>query len=139
MGWHPERRVQLAFGAIVGASAQAALPAAPERRYALREVKARLHQASFRDAVLTAYGGRCAISHLPELRLLDAAYIVMDADEQLGQPIVSNGLPLNPTFATRGIEAAKLEVFRGERSKGRHHTGRCHGAATSTEAILGDG
>jgi hypothetical protein len=45
----------------------------------------------------------------------------------------------SPTFATRGIEAAKLEVFRGVRSKGRHHTGRCHGAATSTEAILGDG
>jgi putative restriction endonuclease len=67
---------------------------APERRYALREVKARLHQASFRDAVLTAYGSRCAISRLPEPRLLDAAHIVMDADEQLGQPIVSNGLPL---------------------------------------------
>jgi putative restriction endonuclease len=82
-------RVELAFGAIVGASAQAALPAAPERRYALREVKAR-----YRDAVLTAYGGRCTISHLPEPRLLDAAHIVMDADEQLGQPIVSNGLPL---------------------------------------------
>jgi putative restriction endonuclease len=31
---------------------------------------------------------------LPEPRLLDAAHIVMDADEQLGQPIVSNGLPL---------------------------------------------
>ena len=38
--------------------------------------------------------GRCAISHLPEPRLLDAAHIVVDADEQLGQPIVSNGLPL---------------------------------------------
>ena len=84
VGWHPERlRVQLAFEAIVGASAQAASPAAPERRYALREVKARLHQASFRDAVLTAYRGRCAISHLPEPRLLDAAHIVIDADEQL--------------------------------------------------------
>jgi hypothetical protein len=33
-------------------------------------------------------------SHLPEPRLLDAAHILMDADEQLGQPIVSNGLPL---------------------------------------------
>jgi putative restriction endonuclease len=95
VGWHPERsRVQLAFGAIVGASAQALPPDPPERRYALREGKARLHQASFRDAVLTAYGGRCAISHLPEPRLLDAAHIIMDADEQLGQPIVSNGLPL---------------------------------------------
>jgi len=44
--------------------------------------------------VLAAYGGRCAISQIPEPRLLDAADIVMDADEQLGQPIVSNGLPL---------------------------------------------
>ena len=92
VGWHPERlRVELAFGVIVGASAQAALPASPERRYALREIKVRLHQASFRDG---AYGGRCAISHLPEPRLLDAAHIVMDADEQRGQPVVSNGLPL---------------------------------------------
>jgi putative restriction endonuclease len=95
-GWHPERlRVDLAFGVIVGASAQAKLPASPERRYALREIKARLHQASFRDAVLSAYRGRCAISHLPEPRLLDAAHIIMDAHGQLGQPIVSNGLPLS--------------------------------------------
>jgi putative restriction endonuclease len=95
VGWHPERsRVQLAFGALVGASAQAVSRDAPQRRYALREVKARLHQASFRDAVLEAYGGRCAISHLPEPRVLDAAHIVVDADEQLGQPVISNGLPL---------------------------------------------
>jgi putative restriction endonuclease len=95
VGWHPEHlRVQLAFGALVGASAQATLPASPERRYALREIKARLHQATFRDAVLSAYGRRCAISHLPEPRLLDVAHIIMNADEQLGQPVVSNGLPL---------------------------------------------
>jgi putative restriction endonuclease len=79
---------------MVGSSAEAAPPAAPERRYALREVKARLHQASFRDAVLAAYGGRCAISKLPEPRLLDAAHIMIDAHEQLGQPIIPNGLPL---------------------------------------------
>jgi putative restriction endonuclease len=43
VGWHPERlRVDLAFEVIVGASAQATLPASPERRYALREIKARL-------------------------------------------------------------------------------------------------
>jgi putative restriction endonuclease len=43
VGWHPERlQVDLAFGMIVGASAQATLPASPERRYALREIKARL-------------------------------------------------------------------------------------------------
>lgn len=61
----------------------------------MREIKQRLHQASFRDAVLAAYGGRCAISRLPEPRLLDAAHIVVDAHEQLGQPIVTNGLPLS--------------------------------------------
>jgi putative restriction endonuclease len=44
VGWHPERlRVDLAFWVIIGASAQATLPAPPERRYALREIKARLH------------------------------------------------------------------------------------------------
>jgi putative restriction endonuclease len=69
-------------------------PAAPERRYALRLVRQRLHQATFREAVLTAYGGRCAISGLPEPRLLDAAHIVDDGNEALGQPVVTNGLPL---------------------------------------------
>jgi putative restriction endonuclease len=34
-GWQPQRlRVELTFGAIVGASAQATVPDAPERRYA---------------------------------------------------------------------------------------------------------
>jgi putative restriction endonuclease len=33
-------------------------------------------------------------SHLPEPRLLDAAHIFMDADEQVGQPVIPNGLPL---------------------------------------------
>lgn len=66
-----------------------------ERRYALRVVKQRLHQASFREAVIGAYGGRCALSGLPEQRLLDAAHIVSDKNEKLGQPIVPNGLPLS--------------------------------------------
>ena len=66
-----------------------------ERRYALRTVKQRLHQASFREAVITAYNGRCALSGLPEQRLLDAAHIISDKDERLGQPVVPNGLPLS--------------------------------------------
>ena len=44
---------------------------------------------------MAAYDGRCALSGLPELRLLDAAHIVVDSDENLGQPIVTNGLPLS--------------------------------------------
>lgn len=66
-----------------------------ERRYGLRQVKQRLHQAQFRAAVIAAYDGRCALSRLPEARLLDAAHIVADADERLGQPVVPNGLPLS--------------------------------------------
>ena len=64
-------------------------------RDALRLVKQRLHQASFREAVIAAYSGRCAVSGLPEPLLLDAAHIVMDEDERLGHPIVSNGIPLS--------------------------------------------
>ena len=66
-----------------------------ERRYALRAVKQRLHQASFREAVIAAYDGRCALSGLPEPLLLDAAHIVSDRDERLGQPVVPNGIPLS--------------------------------------------
>jgi putative restriction endonuclease len=65
------------------------------RRYALRIVKQRLHQASFREAVINAYNGRRALSGLPEPLLLDAAHIVADKDERLGQPVVPNGIPLS--------------------------------------------
>ena len=66
-----------------------------ERRYALRSVKQRLHQASFREAVITAYNGRCALSGLPEALLLDAAHIIQDKNEKFGQPVVPNGIPLS--------------------------------------------
>ncbi|TMH93808.1 MAG: hypothetical protein E6H42_01680 [Betaproteobacteria bacterium] len=66
-----------------------------DRRYALRDVKHRLHQASFREAVIAAYNGRCALSGLPEPLLLDAAHIIADKDEQYGQPVVPNGIPLS--------------------------------------------
>ncbi len=68
---------------------------ATERRYALRTVKQRLHQASFREMVISAYGGKCAISGLPEPLLLDVAHIMDDRDEQYGQPIMGNGIPLS--------------------------------------------
>ncbi len=44
---------------------------------------------------IAAYDGRCALSGLPEQRLLDAAHTISDKDERLGQPIVPNGLPLS--------------------------------------------
>ncbi len=66
-----------------------------ERRYALQSVKRRLHQASFREAIITAYDGRCALSGIPEPLLLDAAHILSDNDEQFGQPVIPNGIPLS--------------------------------------------
>src|SRR6202790_1203307 len=66
-----------------------------ERRYALRTVKQRLHQATFREGVKTAFDGRWSFSGLPEPLLLDAAHIIADKDERLGQPVVTNGIPLS--------------------------------------------
>lgn len=94
MDWSArELKARLAF-APSSPTAITRQPDAPERRYALRLVSQRLHQATFREAILAAYAGRCAISGLPEPRLLDAAHIIADIDEARGQPIVTNGLPL---------------------------------------------
>ncbi len=89
-----ELRVLLTFGKMRGPYDErepAHIPDAIERRYVVREVKQRIHQAQFRGAVLPAYRDRCTICRLREVRLLDAAHIVADAEKQ-GEPVVSNGL-----------------------------------------------
>ena len=94
-GWDPASlKAPITFG-LPERDDLSPLPQAVERRYALRIVKQRLHQESFREAVITAYSGRCALSGLREDRLLDAAHIISDKDELLGQPVVTNGLPLS--------------------------------------------
>ena len=64
-----------------------------ERRYAVREMRIRVHQSRFRGRVIPAYDVQCTICRLREARLLDAAHIVSDADV-LGEPHVPNGLSL---------------------------------------------
>lgn len=64
-----------------------------ERKYIVRETRMRVHQARFRGRVIPAYSGRCAICRLKETRLLDAAHIVGDLEQQ-GEPMISNGLSL---------------------------------------------
>lgn len=91
-----ERSVLISFGEMAGPYDERHalhLRDPLERRYKVREVKQRLHQAQFRGAVLLAYRDRCTICSLRETRLLDAAHIVRDADEG-GEPLVSNGLSL---------------------------------------------
>jgi putative restriction endonuclease len=99
--WDPVAlRVGLSFGNTAFDQTQDDMDVVPprndiQRRYALNVVKRRLHQDAFRQAVIQAYKGRCAFSRLPVSALIDAAHIVADKHELLGQPIVSNGLPLS--------------------------------------------
>lgn len=89
-------KARVVFSAAFASDVHAPPPSdGAERRYGPRQVKQRLHQAQFGAAVIAAYDGRCALLRLPEARLLDAAHIVADADERLGQPVVPNGLPLS--------------------------------------------
>jgi putative restriction endonuclease len=95
LDWDP---VKLETGVVFSFApgAGAAFPTSTiEQRYRMVEVKQRVHQAEFREAVLDAYGSRCAISGLPVKDLLDASHIVPDANEHWGQPVLPNGLPLS--------------------------------------------
>ncbi len=95
VGWDAAiLKARIAFSIVEDGKAEAP-DSATERRYALREVKQRLHQTMFREMVIAAYDGRCTLSGLPEPRLLDAAHIVSDSDEKYGQPVITNGLPLS--------------------------------------------
>ena len=63
------------------------------RRYLTTLNRTRMHQAAFRQRVISAYGSQCALCGLPYRELLDAAHIIPD-NEPLGEPIVTNGLAL---------------------------------------------
>jgi putative restriction endonuclease len=67
-----------------------------ERRYAMRLARQRLHQAMSPERVVDAYGGRCALRNLPALRLLEAADIVPDGAEALGQPDDAGLIAVDP-------------------------------------------
>jgi putative restriction endonuclease len=94
---YPEdRTVLISFGEMRGPLDEREpvhIENAIERRYVVRTVKQRIHQAQFRGAVLPAYRDRCGICSLKELRLLDAAHITADAEEH-GRPLISNGISL---------------------------------------------
>lgn len=64
-----------------------------ERNYRERTSRQRLHQPVFRQRVIHAYDGSCAMCHLRHKSLLDAAHIIPDREER-GIPAISNGLAL---------------------------------------------
>lgn len=63
-------------------------------KYLVRESKVRLHQASFREAVLSVYGGKCAVSGLSVSRLIEAAHVIPDSEVGELQR-VTNGIALS--------------------------------------------
>jgi len=63
------------------------------RSYLTSTIQSRVHQRSFRERVLLAYQNHCALCNLKHVELLDAAHIIADK-EDIGDPIVSNGLAL---------------------------------------------
>lgn len=64
-----------------------------QKRYALREIKQRLHQPAFRARVLNAYGVRCAVCNLQMGPLLEGAHITPDSDPNTSTS-VRNGISL---------------------------------------------
>jgi hypothetical protein len=64
----------------------------PERRWVYQYICERLGQPAFRRRLLTAYGGRCAISGSDIRATLEAAHIVAHA--QGGRMVTTNGLLL---------------------------------------------
>jgi putative restriction endonuclease len=70
------------------------VPTVIESRYQVRETKVRMLQASFRQNVLAAYSGKCAITGLQNKTLLEAAHIIPDSE--LGKlQYVSDGIALS--------------------------------------------
>lgn len=83
----------LALDESVRFLANPASPSEAERRYIARVTRQRLHQPEFRGRVMLAYRTQCAVCHLKHGRLLDAAHIIGDAEDD-GAPVVTNGLAL---------------------------------------------
>jgi putative restriction endonuclease len=63
------------------------------RKYIASYTLRRLHQSAFRETVLAAYQGTCALCRLKHRELLDAAHIIADSLPK-GDPVVQNGLCL---------------------------------------------
>jgi hypothetical protein len=90
--YYPFAQADADLGANLWISHWNAPPIAPERRWSDPMGGARRsacvaapQRFSFENPLITrTLWGRCAISHLPEPRLVDAAHIVTDADKELG-------------------------------------------------------
>jgi len=95
-GWDDDRKtfdIDFSPATLMDPAVTVAETTLAEKRYGIRLVASRLHQARFREAVLAAYQNRCAVCELQVRPLLEGAHIIPDSDP-LGDPVVQNGLSL---------------------------------------------
>lgn len=71
------------------------LPAGLERK---QEVKRRINQNFFREAVLSSYSYKCCITQITNTSLLEACHISGWADDENNRTNPKNGLCMTPTF-----------------------------------------
>lgn len=79
-----------------------------QKKYALRQMRQRLHQPAFRARVLNAYGVRCAVCNLQMGQLLEGAHITPDNDPNSSTK-VNNGISLCAIHHT-AFDAALLGI-----------------------------
>lgn len=71
------------------------LPVGLERK---QEVKRRINQSFFREAVLSSYSYRCCVTCISNTPLLEACHISGWADDENNRTNPKNGLCMTPTF-----------------------------------------
>ena len=93
--WLPDRlKAEIQIGFTISSDPYLSIVKEDERRYYTHLAKQRIHQSTFREMVLDAYGNRCALSGLPIRILLYAAHIYPDGHDQ-GLPIINNGISMS--------------------------------------------
>ncbi len=92
--WLPEKLSIHLVPGLAGQEVSGPPRSEDQRRYAVIQSKIRLHQSVFRELVLDAYDGTCAVSGIAERRLVQAAHVLPDRDVR-GQPVISNGIAMS--------------------------------------------
>lgn len=89
-----ELKVEIQIGPTVLDAVSSSVVREEERRYCTHAAQQRIHQAAFREMVLSAYGDRCSLSGLPVRALLNAAHIYPDGHIN-GVATVTNGIAMS--------------------------------------------
>jgi len=95
----------------------------PEGEERIQEVKRRINQDFFRDAVLSSYNQKCCITGINNSSLLQACHIVDWSKDEKNRTNPENGLCLNALFhkASESLNCARLSWHIYIRIHPAHH------------------